>query len=180
MNYNQKNFHKKTFCVFTEVPIEIITPLQLAYKSKSGSAYYFTTDGVYRLATHWGRVANCRWKLRSNELKVNQVSRLGYAAWTDFYPLDELQKMFFVQHHSVTNRFSILHRDGNVPIRDAKLRTLNEAIQIVKQCEKLVVSNDWAKYLDVENLEELKKHWIEKLLNSDTSLANLKREMINS
>ena len=61
--YHKNNFHSHTFCEFVAVeslPKIFSTP---NYKSKSGSSYFFTEEGVYRSSNHWGRAANCRWRL---------------------------------------------------------------------------------------------------------------------
>jgi hypothetical protein len=65
------------------------------FKSKSGSLYYFTDKGVYRYSNHWGRVANCRWKISGVEAYKNQNYYVGYANWLDFYSLNTSEKNFY-------------------------------------------------------------------------------------
>ena len=100
--YNKTNFHKHTFCEFIEVDTNAIPNIEWHYKSKSGSGYCFTEQGVYRISNHWGRAANCRWRLissassnTSSRAKINNSQhRIGYAKWTDFYPNNETEKLF--------------------------------------------------------------------------------------
>ena len=76
--YNKNNFHKHTFCEFTEVDATTISNIEWHYKSKSGSGYCFTEQGVYRISNHWGRAANCRWRLisrASSKTGANTSSR---------------------------------------------------------------------------------------------------------
>ena len=74
--YNKTNFHKHTFCIFKEVDFETIQNLKPNYKSKSGSSYFFTDQGVYRLSNHWGRAANCKWRLEiSSKSQITNSNR---------------------------------------------------------------------------------------------------------
>ena len=93
--YNSTNFFKHTFCEFQQV--DDFTFLEKTnYKSKSESSYFYTDEGVYRKSNHWGRVANCRWKLISNENYKNQQIVIGFAKWIDFYPINSSEKIFFI------------------------------------------------------------------------------------
>ena len=67
--YNKTNFHKHTFCIFHEVDFDVVKELKPNYTSKSGSSYYFVESGVYRFSNHWGRAANCKWRLSRNSEK---------------------------------------------------------------------------------------------------------------
>ena len=54
---------KNTFCVFDEKEINEIENLELSFKSASGSSYFYTEMGMYRLSNHWGKLANSKWRL---------------------------------------------------------------------------------------------------------------------
>ena len=69
--YNQTNFFKHTFCEFKEIT-NFKIPENINFSSKSDSTYFYTNEGVYRKSNHWGRVANCRWKLISTANYKNQ------------------------------------------------------------------------------------------------------------
>lgn len=85
MKYTRYNFHNHTFCRFTRTPMEFWANITPNYVSKSGSAYYFTDQGVYRLSNHWGRAANCKWRLEGPKTASTRTE-LGYATWQQFYP----------------------------------------------------------------------------------------------
>ncbi len=91
MAYNRNNFHKHTFCLFQQVDAFALADVKLGYKSNSGSEYYFTEIGVYRKSNHWGRAANCRWRLLVNSEYKNQTEIIGFARWNDFYSNNETE-----------------------------------------------------------------------------------------
>jgi hypothetical protein len=90
--YSKTNFFKHTFCEFKQVN-NFEFPADINYKSKSDSIYFYTTEGVYRKSNHWGRVANCRWKIKANQNYKNQEVIIGFAKWADFYPIDSVEKI---------------------------------------------------------------------------------------
>ena len=91
-HYTKSNFFKHTFCDFIKVENSFFDENKTHFKSASGSQYYFTEEGVYRYSNHWGRVANCRWRLVSESRVKNQEYHVGYAKWINFYPLNESEK----------------------------------------------------------------------------------------
>ncbi|VXC39666.1 conserved hypothetical protein [Flavobacterium sp. 9AF] len=179
MIYNRHNFHKYTFCEFQEVTEKEMANLSMSYKSKSGSSYYFTEKGVYRKSNHWGRAANCRWRLKSNDKKVNNFEpKIGYANWVDFYPNNDKDKLFYIEINWLTNEVSFQHK--NHPnyhphwiIRDA-LATAKR-IQVVKE---VLTEENWSKHLIFDDLNELRKHIIDKLLETDESFINIKKSYL--
>ncbi len=46
---------------------------------------------------HWGGVANFRWKLIVDKKYKNQQTVNGFANWTDFYPINSTEKIFFIE-----------------------------------------------------------------------------------
>lgn len=174
--YHSKNFHKHTFCLWKEVSQTDFELQQLQFKSKSGSEYYFTEEGVYRISNHWGRVANCRWKLIPLAEYKNQSTKIGFACWTDFYPNDETAKLFFIQVDFEQKTVDFFHKD--MPFYDGKavLRNAAETAKTIKTIKQILNEEDWAKYLEYKDLEELMIGVIEKILNSNLSLNEIKRE----
>ena len=63
--FKHGNFFKHTYCQFEYKELSVLQEENIHFKSKSGSSYVYTEKGVYRYSNHWGRVANCRWKLNS-------------------------------------------------------------------------------------------------------------------
>ena len=176
--YNKTNFHKHTFCEFTEVNSASIPNIEWHYKSKSGSGYCFTDEGVYRISNHWGRAANCRWRLISEIKNPNQKERIGYAKWIDFYPNNETENFFYVEVNFETKEVIFQHKNNPKFDRKAILRNASETAKVIRQIKEILESDTWAKYLDYENLEVLRNEIITKLIQTSTSFAEIKRSLL--
>lgn len=177
--YNRFNFHKYTFCDFQEVAENALNELQLAYTSKSGSSYYFTKEGVYRVANHWGRVANCRWRLISSNDKPNQNLRIGYAEWINFFPNNETEKLFYIEvdYELKTVKF---HHKFNSNFNGKKiLRTANETAKAIKNCKIILNTTNWAKHFEKKDLEFLRKELIEQIIYSNKSFLEIRKNIMN-
>lgn len=182
--YNKTNFHKHTFCEFIEVDATAIRNIEWHYMSKSGSGYCFTEEGVYRISNHWGRAANCRLRLisslkTSSSSKVNNnQNRIGFAKWTDFYPNNETENFFYVEVNFETKEATFQHK--NNPNYDGKavLRNASETAKVIRQIKEILESDTWAKYLDFDDLEQLRKEIITKLIQTSTSFAEIKRSLL--
>ena len=179
--YNKHNFHKHTFCEFTEVDATTISNIEWHYKSKSGSGYCFTEQGVYRISNHWGRAANCRWRLISNSRtnsssKINNSQhRIGFAKWTDFYPNNETENLFYIEVNFETKEATFQHK--NNPNFDGKavLRNASETAKVIRQVKEILESNTWAKYLDVSDLEMVRNEIIHNLITTNIPLPTIKK-----
>lgn len=90
--YNRDNFYKNTRCVFT-LRQRCFGSQDPDYVSDSGSRYWFTDEGVYRIADHWGHVGNeCYWKLVQGWDRCPPEAKklhTGFAYWADFEPYME-------------------------------------------------------------------------------------------
>ncbi len=182
--YNRNNFHKYTFCEFTEVDSMTVSELKWDYKSKSGSGYCFTKEGVYRISNHWGRAANCRWRLISNtnlnsSSKVNNSqNRIGYANWTDFYPSNETENLFYIEVNFEIKNVTFQHKFNPNYDGKAVLRNASETAKVIRQIKEILESETWAKYLNFDDLEQLRKEIILQLITTNTSLQILKKELL--
>lgn len=171
--YNQTNFFKHTFCEFQEVD-NFDFPEKTNYKSKSESTYFYTDEGVYRKSNHWGRVANCRWKLISNENYKNQNIVIGFAKWSDFAPTNSTEKLFFI---------SVDYENKTAKLQPKKenstnyLFTFSEAQKRIKQIQHLFKDDKWANYFNLE-ITELQFKIISEFINSNKSLQEIKRELL--
>ena len=168
--YNQTNFFKHTFCEFQQVDT-FEFPENTNYKSKSESEYFYTDEGVYRKSNHWGRVANCRWKLISNDNYKNQNIVIAFAKWVDFYPINSSEKIFFIEVDFENKTAKLQPKKEN---STKYLHTFSEGQQKIKQIKHLLNDDKWAKYFDAE-IEELRFKIIEDFINSDKTLQNIKR-----
>ncbi|UGS21925.1 hypothetical protein [Flavobacterium cyclinae] len=182
--YNKTNFHKHTFCEFTEVDATLIPNIDRHFKSKSGSGYCFTDKGVYRISNHWGRAANCRWRLISktnsdSSSKVNNgQSRIGYANWTNFYPNNEIENLFYIEVNFEINNVTFQHKFNPNYDGKAVLRNASETAKVIRQIKEILESDTWAKYLDFDDLEQLRKEIILQLITTNKSLQILKKELL--
>ncbi len=174
--YNRSNFHKHTFCIFKQIPVEETAGLIFTYKSKSSSEYCFTDQGVYRRSSHWGRAANCRWILTETTDYKNQNVVCGFAHWTDFYPNNETDALFFIVVDWTEKKVSYQHK-GAPNFNGQFLRTASETAKRIKEIKSILQQDDWAKYLDVEDIEKSRVLFIEQLLNSANSLVLVKKNL---
>ena len=172
--YNRYNFHKHTFCIFKEAPLQEIEIREPDFKSKSGSTYYFTQTGVYRLSNHWSRVANCRWRLESNSQNPSRT-RLGFALWSAFHKDNETEKLYFITVDFANNSVDYEHKE-NAPNGNAILRTAANTAKIVKQIRNLLETDSWARYKE-GNITDLRKAIVESLITTNVPLAEIKRNL---
>ncbi len=175
--YNRTNFHRHTFCVFLEVDLTSIDAKQCDFKSKSGSSYYFTEAGVYRLSNHWGRAANCKWRLASNTLNTSRT-KLGFALWNSFYSDNDTEKLYFISVDFETQAVHYQHKESADFREEFTLRTASETTKIIREIRNLISSDGWAKHFDVP-IETVRKTIIEKLVTTDEPLINIKRNLRN-
>lgn len=181
MKYNRTNFHKHTFCVFQEVDVTVVGSLQLNYKSKSGSSYFFTEDGVYRLSNHWSRVANCRWRLEENpKLQKTNPNRikLGFAQWSEFYADNELEKLYYIEVDFDQKTANFHHKGSNNFSEDKMLRTATETAKVIKQIRLLLLDEAWAKYLKPITIDDLRKEIILQLIQTNQSFNEIRRKYL--
>jgi len=169
-------FFKNTFCVFEEILKPNINKEQFDYTSKSGSCYYFTKQGMYRLSNHWGRLANSKWRLVSLGLFTESKFKWGYAPWESFYPDNSIDKLYFIQPDFNNNTVNYQHENAPEFDNKAILRTSFETAKKIKQIRNLLNLTSWAKYFEYHDLEELRKKIILELVYTDKSLEEIKRE----
>ncbi|WP_395045476.1 hypothetical protein [Flavobacterium sp.] len=179
--YNKTNFHKHTFCIFQEVDFELIKNLKLNFKSKSGSSYYFVENGVYRLSNHWSRVANCKWRLDKNlnkQISNSTRNKLGFAKWSDFYADNDYEKLYFLEANFDFKSVNYYHKQSENYSSDKIIRTSTETTKLIKQIRTLFEETTWAKYLNEENIDVLRKEIINRLINSNQSFQEIRREFL--
>lgn len=169
--YNSSNFFKHTFCEFQQVDnFEI--PEDRNYKSKSESSYFYTDEGVYRKSNHWGRVANCRWKLRATAHYKNQQIVVGFAEWNDFYPINSTDKIFFIAVNFEEKTAKI---QPESKIKKHTLVSFAQAQLKIKQITNLFKDDKWAKHFDFE-IENLRFKIITEFINSEKDLQEIKQK----
>ena len=176
-SYNKFNFHKHTFCLFLQVDASVLNDLKFDYKSNSGSEYYFTEIGVYRKSNHWGRAANCRWRLLVNSEYKNQTEIVGFARWFDFYSNNETEKLFYIEINLEKNEVHFNHKN-NPNYTNQILRNASETAKRCKEIKDVLQGNAWSKHLVFDDFEEIRRKMLLELNNTNESFVNL-RKIIN-
>ena len=177
--YNRTNFHRHTFCVFQEMDLSLVANQKPDYNSKSGSSYYFTEKGVYRLSNHWGRAANCKWRLQTQKTTNLSRTKLGFAQWNAFYSDNDTEKLYFITVDFETQTVHYQHKESADYQDKFQLRTASETTKVIKEIRNLLTSEGWAKHFDCP-IEALRKAIIEQLITTNESLIDIKRKLRNT
>ena len=175
--FNRFNFYRFTYCEFVETDIEIIKNWTADFESPCNSTYYYTNEGVYRLADHWGRVANCRWKLRMKKGGKNQKFHLGFANWGCFLPINDHDRLYYIAVDVDSGKVNFSHY-GAEREDDLYLFTAADARKRVRQIRNLYETDKWARYYNMD-LDILRKQLVRELISSDKSLALIKRSLVS-
>ena len=173
--YHKYNFFKYTYCEFDSVKIDFFKEKKTHFKSKSGSYYFYTEEGVFRYSDHWGRVASCRWRIKGIDVYKNQDFYVGFAKWTDFHPLNDVDKVYYIHANLETKQAKIL-RLTNDENKEVYLMNAPLAHQRLKQIQTLFKEYKWAKYINAD-IDVLRKILMEQLVSCNTSLDILKRQL---
>ncbi len=176
--YTRHNFFNRTYCVFKGVPLREITRRKPNYRSESGSTYYYTKHGVYRLSNHWGRIAKCQWRLVSDIATDIDDLRLGFAEWEDFREnLDPEVDAYYIAVDFELKKVSYMHKDNPNYDQVAVLRSADATRKLIKQIKNLLDDHKWAKYYDYDDLDEFREEVVTRLINSTISLNELRKEL---
>ena len=152
-----------------------IEGLKRQFESKAGSAYYYTEAGMYRVSNHWGRLANSKWRLIAREPETASKTKIGFAAWNDFYPDNAEEKLYYIDANFEKNTVTYQHKQN--PDRDTKaiLRTSFETTKRIKQIRNLQQLTSWAKHFDYDDLDVLREQIIRELIYTEKTLEEIKR-----
>ena len=170
---------KNTFCIFTEVLKPAITR-KFDFESKSGSAYYFTSLGMYRRSNHWGRLANSKWRLEPLEPESESKTKWGFAEWTNFYPDNATDFLYYLEVDYSKGTVNYQHKNNPHYDNKAILRTSFETTKKIKQIRNLLNLSSWASYFDYDDINVLRQQIIDDLIYTDKSLETIKREIQQS
>lgn len=173
--YHKFNFYRSTYCEFEMQNINFFDDMKAHFQSKSGSYYYYTDQGVFRYSNHWGRVANCRWKIQGIEQYKNQQYYVGYASWSSFYPLNTTDKVFYIEVNYTQLKATIKRVKTDVNSGEF-LMTSQFAHQRLKQIQTLFKEYKWASYYE-EDIDVLRKRIINDLITTQKTLAQIKMSL---
>lgn len=175
MRYHKFNFYRSTYCEFEMQNINFFDDMKAHFQSKSGSYYYYTEDGVFRYSNHWGRVANCRWKIQGIDNYKNQQYYVGYANWSSFYPLNSIDKVFYLEVDYTKAKASIKRVEEGLE-NNHFLMNSELVHQRLKQIQTLFKEYKWARYYE-EDIDVLRKKIINKLITTNKTLEQVKLEL---
>ncbi|KAB1158190.1 hypothetical protein [Flavobacterium luteum] len=171
------NSFKNTFCVFKEVPLIEIENIKSNFISSSGSTYYYTELGMYRLSNHWGRLANSKWRLESLEIENQSKTKLGFALWEDFYPDNSKEELYYITTDFKTKTVNYQHKNNPLYDNKAVLRNSFETTKKIKQIRNLLNLTSWAKHFEYYDLEVLQEKIITDLMFTNKPLEEIKRDL---
>lgn len=177
--YNKLNFHSYTFCIWKEVLFSEISDLKKNYKSQSGSEYIFAAQGLYRISNHWGRVANCHWRLIPLAQFKNQNTIVGYAKWIDFYSNDDTSKLFFIKVDFEEKEVNFYHKLSLENQEKVILRNAKETAKTIQTTKQVLTETNWAKYLKYDDLDVLRKEVVSELVNSEKRFLEIKKQYLS-
>jgi hypothetical protein len=178
-NYKpEKKSFKNTFCVFQEVPASIIDKTIPNYKSVSGSHYFYTKEGMYRYATHWGRLAHSKWRLVEMEVKSLSKTKLGFASWSSFYTDNNTDFLYYLQFDLAQKTIQYEHKNNVLYNHKAILRTTPETTKRIKQARNILNLTNWAKHFS-QNIEELRVLIVTDLVYTNLSLEAIKLKYLD-
>jgi hypothetical protein len=171
---NSKSF-KNTFCVFNEIAIGTINGLQPNYDSDSGSQYFYTEKGMYRLSNHWGRLANSKWRLVAMKPESSEKTKVGFAAWDSFYPDNDFENLYYLEVDFEDKTVTYQHKNNPNYDKLIPLRTSKETTKRIKQIRNLFELTNWAKYYEDKNIATLRFLIINQLVTTSKTLEEIKK-----
>jgi hypothetical protein len=173
---SSKSF-KNTFCIFIEMDAKIVEHLIPNHKSESGSQYFYTDKGMYRLSNHWGRLANSKWRLIAFEKESISKTKLGFAKWEDFYPDNDFENLYYLEANFEKQTVTYQHK--NNPDFDKKpvLRNSLETAKKIKQARNILTLTNWAKHFNNNDINELRENIVNELIFSNKTLEDIKRNL---
>ncbi len=174
----QPNTFKNTFCVFAEADVALIENKKPDFCSKSGSEYFYTAAGMYRYSNHWGRLANSKWRLIDLNLQTGTKKKLGFATWQDFYPDNNIEKLYYISVDFDLKTVTYQHKNNPEMDKKAILRTSHETKKKLKQIKNILELYSWAKYFE-QDIDQLRKEIVTELIYTNKTLDEIKTAIKN-
>jgi hypothetical protein len=153
-----------------------ISDLRISYKSQSGSQYIFAAEGLFRISNHWGRVANCHWRLVPLDQFKSQHNIVAFAKWTNFYSNDDTSKLFFIKVDFETLEVNFYHKQSADNLEIKVFRNAKDTSKTIRTIKQVLTETDWAKHLNYEDFEVLKKEVVTQLVATDRGFLEIKRK----
>lgn len=172
--YSKYNFFKNTYCVFNGVDMNNIIDKKADYTSKSGSSYFYTREGVFRLSNHWGRAANCRWRIENSIEVGGKGSKLGFARWTSFYADTSNGALYFIAVDFTSNCTTYHHVKSAENTQNSLVKTSGYTLRRMREIKGVLEKDAWLKYIEVENEQALREKIVLELIRTVKSLREIK------
>ena len=176
--YSKHNFHKHTFCIWKEVLFANVADMKISYTSQSGSQYVFTSEGLFRISNHWGRVANCHWRLIPLAEFKRQHTIVAFANWSDFYSNDDTSKLFFIQMNFETHEVNFYHKESKNKDENLVFRNAKQTAKTIRTIKQVLTETAWAKHLKYEDLHVLRKEVVTELVYTTESFLEIKKQYL--
>ncbi|UPT70517.1 MAG: hypothetical protein M0D53_15780 [Flavobacterium sp. JAD_PAG50586_2] len=173
--YKKHNFHKHTFCIWKEVPFSDVADMKISYTSQSGSRYIFTDEGLYRISNHWGRVANCHWRLIPLDEFKSQYNIVAFANWDGFYSNNDVSKLFFIKADVATQEVNFYHKQSVEDQKDIVFRNAKETAKTIRTIKEVLTETNWAKYLNYQDIDVLRKDVVNELVTTNKTFIEIKK-----
>lgn len=164
----KKKSIKNTFCIFTELALESVPKRLPDFSSESGSSYFYSEEGVFRMSNHWGRAGNSKWRLlplAEYEALPNRRKKLGFANWENFHQDNLTEKLYFIELDFKNDDVHFNHKNNIPENQKVVLRTSFETAKIIKKIRSYYKSN--SKFKHFENETEIEAFLLE-IINKPT------------
>jgi hypothetical protein len=104
-------------------------------------------------------------------------TKLGFASWNDFYPDNAIEELYYIKANFEAKTVNYQHRNNPEYDKKEVLRTSFETTKRIKQIRNLFNLTSWAKHFDYDDLDLLRQEIINKLIVTNKSLDEIKREL---
>lgn len=104
-------------------------------------------------------------------------TKLGFASWNEFYPDNVEEELYYLEADYIKNTVNYQHKNNPNYDKKAILRTSFETTKKIKQIRNLFNLTSWAKYYDYKDLDVLRQQIINKLIFTNKTLEEIKREL---
>lgn len=107
----------------------------------------------------------------------NSRTKLGYADWTAFHPDNDNEQLYYVTVDFEHQTANYQHKCSADYQEIFVLRTASETTKVIKSIRDLLSNDSWAKHFQFEDITDLRKNIIEKLITTNQSLLEIKRQL---
>jgi hypothetical protein len=123
-------------------------------------------------------VANCHWRLIPLTEFKNQNITVAFAHWIDFYSNDDALKLFYVKVNFETKEVNFYHKLTAENKENVVLRNAKDTSKTIKTIKEVLTQEEWAKYLNYENLETLRNEIVTELVSTSKSFLEVKKKFV--